>query len=193
MFIFVDWAIGYTLKQGMDWVKGSVLFRKDLVEALNSTAEKWNDELPKKFRIENPETLFKPVPNENLSGRPRLRELRETLQDGEIPDPEVWAQAALEHVRFVHLKLDAPESDIWMKAVFGSIQSTARRMLAADASPLYEAEEGEIMPYLQDLGRRLTLTIMQDEKTTLPLMYRQLQRIEAKLDRLPGVSDGGGE
>ena len=35
-----------------------------------------------------------------------------------------------------------------------------------------------------ELGRRLTLTIMQDAKTTMPLMYLQLQRIESKLDRL---------
>jgi hypothetical protein len=184
MFIFLDWAIGYSLKQGADWVKGSVLFRKDLVDALNSTAEVWNEKLPRKFRIENPETLFKPGAKEDLAGRPHLRALRETLLIGEIPEPEIWADAALEHLRFVRRKLDAPESDVWLKAVFGSIQSSVRRMLADDADPFCEADEEEIMPYLQDLGRRLSLTIMQDSKTTLPLMYRQLQRMEAKLDIL---------
>ncbi len=188
MFIFLDWAIGYTLKQGAEWFKGNVLFRKDLLEALNSTAENWNEELPQKFRIDNPETLFKPATKEDLDSQPHLLTLRNMLQDGQIPEPEIWAQAALEHIHFVRRKLDAPESDIWIKSVFGHIQSSVRRTLADDVNPFYEADEAEIMPHLNELGRRLTLTIMQDSKTTLPLIYLQLQRIESRLDQLSTVS-----
>lgn len=54
-----------------------------------------------------------------------------------------------------------------------------------DAEPIYLAGDEEIMPHLNELGRRFTQTIMQDLKTTLPLIYRQLQRIEAKLAQLP--------
>lgn len=188
MFILLDWAIGYTLKTGADWFKGSVLFRKDLLEALNITAENWNEELPQKFRIDNPETLFKPATKENLDSQPHLLTLRNMLKDGQIPEPEIWAQAALEHIRFIRRKLDAPESDIWIKSAFGHIQSSVRRTLADDVNPFCEADEAEIMPYLNELGRRLTLTIMQDAKTTLPLIYLQLQRIESKLDQLSPVS-----
>ena len=60
MFDLISWGIGYTLSKSGDWVKNSIIFRKDLLEALSDTAEKWNEELPKKYRIDNPETLFRP-------------------------------------------------------------------------------------------------------------------------------------
>lgn len=73
MFILVDWVIGYGLKQGADWVKGNVLFRKDLVDALSDVAEKWNEELPKAYRILDPEKLFKPIKNQDLAVLPHLQ------------------------------------------------------------------------------------------------------------------------
>jgi hypothetical protein len=187
MIDLVAWGVGYALNKSGDWVKDSVLFRKDLVEALSDTAEKWNEELPKKYRIDNPETLFKPVAKENLDGLPHHQALRELLKDGQIPEPDIWAAAAYEHVHAVRQKLADPKNVIWAKVALEQVHAI-RRKLADDVNPICEADDEEIMPHLNELGRRLTLTIMQDAKTTLPLIYRQLQHIESKLDQLSTVS-----
>jgi hypothetical protein len=113
--------------------------------------------------------------------------LRGQPRDGHIPEPEIWANAALEHIKFVHRKLADPQPDTWTKAVRANI-SSVRRKLSDAVNPLWEADDEEIMPYLNELGRKLALTIMQDVKTTLPLIYRQLERIESKLDQLSADS-----
>lgn len=187
MIDLVAWGIGYALSKSGDWVKDSVLFRKDLLEALSDTAEKWNAELPKKYRIDNPEILFKPIAKENLDGRPHHQALRELLQTGQIPEPDIWAAAAYEHVHAVRQKLANPDQFIWAKVALDRVH-IIRRKLADDVNPICEADDEEIMPHLNELGLRLTLTIMQDTKTMLPLIYRQLQHIESKLDQLSTVS-----
>ena len=187
IFDLISWGIGYTLSKSGDWVKDSILFRKDLLEALSDTAEKWNEELPKKYRIDNPETLFKPIAKENLDGLPHHQALRNLLKDGQIPEPDIWAAAAYEHVHAVRQKLANPGNFVWAKVALEPVHAI-RRKLADDVNPFCEADDEEIMLHLNELGRRLYLTIMQDAKTTLPLIYRQLQRIESKLDQLSTVS-----
>ena len=188
MFDLISWGIGYGLSKSGDWVKNSIIFRKDLLVALSDTAEKWNEELPKKYRIDNPETLFKPPAKENLDGLPHHQALRELLKNGQIPEPDIWAAAAYEHFHAVRQKLNGPKNIIWAKNVALEQVQVIRRKLSNDVIPFCEADDEEIMPHLNDLGRRLYLTIMQDAKTTLPLIYRQLQRIESKLDQLSTVS-----
>ena len=188
MFDLISWGIGYTLNKSSDWAKDSILFRKDLNEALSDTAEKWNEELPKKYRIDNPETLFKPVGKESLGDLPHHQALSEQLKDGQIPEPDIWAAAAYEHIHAVRQKLTGPKNFTWAKNVALEQVQAVRRKLADDVIPFCEADDEEIMLHLNELGRRLYMTIMQDAKTTLPLIYRQLQRIESKLDQLSTVS-----
>lgn len=189
MFDLISWGIGYTLSKTGDWAKDNIVFRKDLLVALSATAEKWNEELPKKYRIDNPETLFKPVGKENLEGLPHHQALGELLKNGQIPEPDMWAAAAYEHIHAVHQKLTGPKNIVWAKDLALEQVKTIRRKLADDVEPFCEADEEIIMLHLNELGQRLYRTIMQDSKTTLPLIYNQLQRIESKLDQLSTVSN----
>lgn len=110
--------------------------RKDLIEALSDTAEKRNQALPKQERFEDPETLFKPLAKEHLGGQPHLQALRQILKDGHIPEPEIWTAAAHEHIRIM------------------------REKCSEEVNPFCDSDDEDIIPHLNELGRRLTLPIM---------------------------------
>lgn len=122
----LSWAIGYTLKKGLD----RLLTHKSLASNLQKTFTQWANNLPPEAHI-YPDSDFVVIdPDANPAKQPSLCALRKTILDNHIPTESQWLDALLEQWRLVPGTVEEPQK------FFKLPEDTARQHLIRLAKAL---------------------------------------------------------